>query len=376
MDNTDVMCPNYSSKDWKKINNIFGNDEDADRAGHLLYKINKNRLPTIFTPSELRDELGIPNIGTNISESAIIALDKRIKNHNIRYNSSHSVRYENESVGTSRHSSKVILKMDFFPPKYKNIYAREDKVEYNGTEIRRFVPIFDEKDFEEHKTERMSGGVTIIDGVIVDKGDNSGNRQYQLTNKRYRASENKLDSFLTNYLSKFGITVEQITDFKERFGVDGIAVSDLINKIISVSEGKVDITTLPEEASHFIVEMLGEEHPLYKSMAKNIKESKEYEEVVKEYGELYDMDEERLVKEAMGKVLAKHIISKYEGKNASVLDRIITWFKNTFKNFSKTDLEKGIDISSNIFLMANSLLSSANNCIWPKSAIISLINIS
>jgi hypothetical protein len=78
-------------------------------------------------------------------------------------------------------------------------------------------------------------------------------------------------------------------------------------------------------------------------MAKNIKESKEYEEVVKEYGELYDMDEKRLVKEAMGKVLAKHIVSKYEGKNASVLDRIINWFKNTFKNFSKTDLQKGID---------------------------------
>lgn len=339
----DTICPNYSSKDWKKIDNIFGSDKDSDRAAHLLYKINGNKLPTIFTPSELRNELGIPSVGTNISEYAIIPLNERIKNHNIKHNSSHSIVYENKSKETSAYSSRVILKMDFFPPRYKNIYAREDVVKYNGTEVRRFVPIFDEKDFEEHKTEHMSGGVTIIDGVVVDKGDNSGNRQYQLSNKRYNASENKLDNFLINYLSKFGITVEQIADFKERFGVDGIAVSDLINKIISVSDGRADITTLPEEASHFIVEMLGEEHPLYKSMAKNIKETKEYEGVVKEYGELYDMDEKRLVKEAMGKVLAKHIISKYEGKNASVLDRIITWFKNTFKNFSKTDLQKGID---------------------------------
>ena len=54
------------------------------------------------------------------------------------------------------------------------------------------------------------------------------------TTKGRKRPISKLDKFLTDYLAKFGITVQQITDFKERFGVDGVAVADMINKMVLV----------------------------------------------------------------------------------------------------------------------------------------------
>ena len=66
----------------------------------------------------------------------------------------------------------------------------------------------------------------------------------------------------------------------------------MVNKVVAVSQGKADITTLPEEASHFIIEMLGKEHPLYKAMMKNITETKEYAQVKEEYKDVYTNEED------------------------------------------------------------------------------------
>jgi len=321
-------CPNKSSGEYKKLFKYYENED----AIYSMYMANNDDIPSFPNLTDIKKDMGFET--KYHTELKTANMMNRLAKYNEEHNTRHNIKRIVNKDGEIEHE----LHLNFTPK-----YERTDGVVEQVKEDNKVDGVVYEHTLSSDDIQDLGDGTFNVNGEIVNADDVKKALSYQLTSKDKKTSSSELDNFLTNYLSKFGITVEQITDFKERFGVDGIAVSDLINKIISVSEGKADITTLPEEASHFIVEMLGEEHPLYKSMAKNIKESKEYEEVVKEYGELYDMDEKRLVKEAMGKVLAKHIVSKYEGKNASVLDRIINWFKNTFKNFSKTDLQKGID---------------------------------
>ncbi|WP_250523761.1 hypothetical protein, partial [Caballeronia sp. ASUFL_F2_KS49] len=64
----------------------------------------------------------------------------------------------------------------------------------------------------------LGNGTHSFYGTIIPSESLSDYLSNQLSSKDKRTSSSALDEFLTNYLSKFGITVEQITDFKERFG--------------------------------------------------------------------------------------------------------------------------------------------------------------
>ena len=52
--------------------------------------------------------------------------------------------------------------------------------------------------------------------------------------------------------------------------MDAVAKADMLAVIISVVNDSADISTLLEEAPHFFVELLGEAHPLYQQMFKDI----------------------------------------------------------------------------------------------------------
>ena len=45
----------------------------------------------------------------------------------------------------------------------------------------------------------------------------------------------------------------------------------------------------------------------------------------------------------MGKILAKKLYDQYQGKNSSLLDRVIQWFKNLFKTAKNRQLENSIN---------------------------------
>lgn len=323
-------CPNKSSGEYQKLFKYYQNED----AVYSMYMANNDDIPSMPSVTDIKKDMGFRTIYTTELKTA------NMMNRLAKYNEEHNTRHNIEQIVNKDGDIEFKLHLNFTPK-----YDRIDDVKTEVLPIQTNVVdnVVYEYTTSSEDIEDLGDGTANVYGDIIPIDDAKKVLAFQVSNNSKQTSTNALDEFLNSYLDKFGVTVETINDFKERFGIDGIAVSDLINKIISVSEDKKDITTLPEEASHFIIEMLGEEHPLYKAMAKNIKESKEYEDVVKEYGELYDMDEKRLVKEAMGKILAKHIVNRYEGKNASILDRIINWAKNTFKKFSKTDLQNGID---------------------------------
>jgi len=62
--------------------------------------------------------------------------------------------------------------------------------------------------------------------------------------------------------------------------VNAVAKADILAKLIEVVEGKRGIDTLPEEAGHMLVRMLGSEHPLVQTMMKNVDKYQVYQDVI------------------------------------------------------------------------------------------------
>lgn len=163
------------------------------------------------------------------------------------------------------------------------------------------------------------------------------NIYHQLENEDVREADVELNEMLELMLNDLGIPVVMVDKLMDRDGnpMNGIAKADLMLKIIQVVKGKDDITTLPEEAAHIFVEILKTTNdPLYASMVRMIKQNPIYEKVLDEYGEhpLYVGNEEKLVDEAIGKVIAKEIVNDYTeyGGNKKLADRVSRWFKRVW----------------------------------------------
>src|SRR6056297_1282360 len=174
-------------------------------------------------------------------------------------------------------------------------------------------------------------------------------RMYQLRNQAQAPSDPELDSFLVGLLSNYGINTEYVDQFKARKGIDPVAMADLANKVITVAKGRADITTLPEEASHFIVEMLQGNNTLFDAMYKLAKQSPLYNEVKASYGELYNNDETMIVKETIGKLLSDYIIKRHKSindlptNNQNLLKRVVNWIKSFFSKIDNIELQAKLD---------------------------------
>ena len=165
-----------------------------------------------------------------------------------------------------------------------------------------------------------------------------------------KPSEN-IDNKIKSFLASIGVNIKIVQDLTDSKGnkLSGIAVADMLNKIIQVVDGKADITTLSEEAAHFFVEMLGESNPLYKQMFDKITSYKIYSETVDQYrnNKAYKnadgtLNINKLKKEAIGKLIMTHIIkneTNNENKDKinsakSWWSKLLEWIKNVFKQTS------------------------------------------
>ena len=157
---------------------------------------------------------------------------------------------------------------------------------------------------------------------------------FQVTPVTEEAPSESINELVKGWLAKMGIKYENVENITTTEGepIDAIAKADLLHKIVQVAEGKADITTLPEEAAHFLVELLGADNPIFRGMMNVITEYPIYDEVVAEYGELYGHDETKLKKEAVGKMIARAIINKEEVKNIS---RFKKWFDSAWRWIKK-----------------------------------------
>lgn len=137
---------------------------------------------------------------------------------------------------------------------------------------------------------------------------------------------NDLEDKMVSVINKMGASYEEVDTIVDRNGqpMNTLGKADLLNQVVQVVKSGKDLTTLPEEASHMFVKLLGEDNKLYKQMMGNIKQFKIYDQVVKEYGAIYDYNETRLKEEAIGKLIGHIILDETIKENPT----LATYFKN------------------------------------------------
>jgi hypothetical protein len=148
----------------------------------------------------------------------------------------------------------------------------------------------------------------------------------------------ELNKKLVGFLSEFGITVEHLETLKDRVGVDAVGAADILHKVILIAKGQEDVTTLPEEAAHFAIELLGDDHPLVQRMLDVVVGTEIYNKVKRDYAGVYKGDETKIRKEAAGKMLADAIINKNEDAVPKLDDAVEDVFGEVAEKIFKKEL--------------------------------------
>lgn len=179
--------------------------------------------------------------------------------------------------------------------------------------------------FEE---ERIGNRYVAVPNKDVFKAiDNAKGIFYQLSEESKNFKDDKaiaeLDKFLLDFLKKFGVTSTEINNFKERFGVDALGATDILNKAIYYATNR-NSETIPEEAGHMITMLMGKAHPDMLALMDNIEQWEGYQAVYDQYMPVYK-SVNKVKFEAVGKLLAQSLVKNYQqyGLNPSLLSRIL-----------------------------------------------------
>lgn len=158
----------------------------------------------------------------------------------------------------------------------------------------------------------------------------------------------------------------------------------LMQKIIQVVEGK-EASTLPEEAMHFVVEIVKQTNPkLYNKLLKEINNYNITKQVMRDYssdpnyiGKDGKPDIIKLKEEAIAKLLAETIINQNEGstEKPELLEKVDReWWQEMIDWLKSLIIKSGFDqVSMNILTgkfvgTANDIRTSDNNVFLQKSA--------
>jgi hypothetical protein len=193
--------------------------------------------------------------------------------------------------------------------------------------------------------------------------------EYQLTEDEPIVNtppDMSIDEKIEIFLQKIGVSVNTVKEIRDRNGriVDANAKADMLNKVIEVVSDRQLLDTLPEEAAHFFVNMLGTSNPLYKKMFDKITDYQIYARTVEVYKKNKDyrntdgtLNINKLKKEAIGKVIAQHIIGNEKGieseKNLGFLMNIWNEIWDFVKSFFIQAEENPFETSAKAIVEAN-----------------------
>lgn len=137
------------------------------------------------------------------------------------------------------------------------------------------------------------------------------------------------------FLKRLGVSAEEVDNI-EINGRNPKAVANLSKKLIQYVTGEED--KIPEEAAHFLTMLLPKDHPMLLEAMDEIVNDPIYLDVLREYGDLENYNEEKLKHEAIGQLVAKRV-KEYKGEvnkidNSTWIGRLINnalnWIKNLF----------------------------------------------
>lgn len=155
----------------------------------------------------------------------------------------------------------------------------------------------------------------------------------------------KLSKRLGEFLDKIGVTLKSVQNITDSDGnkLDANAQADLVHKTIEVVEGREHLSTLPEEASHFFVEILKQNNsPLYKSMMSEIGSYDLYKDVVGQYGDIYKGNTTKLKEEAVAQLISQHILDNFQDidkqeRAGRWYNRVLDFVKSIFGKLTSND---------------------------------------
>tara|TARA_R110002074_G_scaffold108163_2_gene233546 strand:+ start:297 stop:5516 length:5220 start_codon:yes stop_codon:yes gene_type:complete len=230
-------------------------------------------------------------------------------------------------------------------PLLNDIKRRFNLVKTDGT-IRN-IPYMENAQGRAEKIEKDYPGVNAF--VLQDMGGdyislsinpslNVDNIYHQVESNRIAESDKEIDLAMEHFLRSLGVRLREVNEIRDRNGnvISVTAKADMVNKIVEYAKGKIGIDTLPEEAAHFMVEILqASNSPLFTSMMNNIENFGVYQEVIENdvYQQLYKGDEVMLKKEAIGKLIAKHVIRNVQGSESPVNIRRVDGWWSRVKQF-------------------------------------------
>jgi len=200
-----------------------------------------------------------------------------------------------------------------------------------------------------YKAEKELFNDTETFGETFEEQDEDDGIEYQLTKDEPTVNQQpdqSIDEKIELFLQNIGVSLKSVNEIRDRNGnvvTDAIAKADMLNKIVEVVADRQLLDTLPEEAAHFFVNMLGENSPLYKEMFNKITDYKLYAETVEQYRKNKSyrkadgtLNIDKLKKEAVGKVIAQHIIGNDTGLETTPnVNFLLNWWNKVW-NFVKS----------------------------------------
>lgn len=239
-------------------------------------------------------------------------------------------------------------------------------------------PLYEENraDINEQKIKNYDGAITIenLDNnypdVYIVRNPNqvksvfnigTFNNQNNIYFQQREYSPNQITPEVKEQLLTFLRNVNP--DFRVEV-IDDLSVNGLVNIpkfLVQLKRGKENLA-LSEETAHVFLELLTD-NQLRKDLLGDVVRTKMYKWVIEEYGELYEMNYEKLKREAAAKLISLYIQDKEafnywsgsEELNSNLgrlITRLINWIKRNFKNpYSKAAIQilqgstTGIDTS-------------------------------
>lgn len=222
-------------------------------------------------------------------------------------------------VGSDRRVSIDLRKVDKV---FKDIVHAQERVKQNETEAHEF---FDEE------------GNVIPTPKVVDL--------YQMRGSVNGKPIAELDAIMEGWLRKAGIPVQRVETIRNREGkeVNAVAKADFLAGVVRWIKNEAGTDTLTEESAHFLVELMGVEHPLIKRMLSDITKRPEYQEVREEYADVYAEDID-FKKEAIGKMIAQEAVSEFVNTPyKSWWQRVKNWILTKLGKIEVADIDKASD---------------------------------
>lgn len=190
--------------------------------------------------------------------------------------------------------------------------------------------------FKQNTEREIPQVVKAIEDFIYSKNSQHNNlyqqREYS-PNQITPEVKEQLLGFLRNVNPDFRVEVI------DNLSSNGIA--NIPEFLISLKRGKENLA-LSEETSHVFLELLTD-NQLRKDILGDVVRTKMYKWVIEEYGELYEMNYEKLKREAAAKLISLYIQDReafnyWSGSNelnsnlGRLITRLINWIKKHFKN--------------------------------------------